>query len=111
MNKKQFEKFLKRDRHCYHCGITNDTLVIQHRIGRGMGGKNSKANQVSNQIVLCSEFNGLMESDPDAQQLAYLRGYKLSQWQDTLVEPVFDISENVWYRLDNQFNRSVIAFD
>ena len=107
MTPKEFAKFLARDGHCYHCGISDDTLIIQHRIGRGFGGKNAKADQVANKIVLCSEINGLMESDVDAQQLAYTYGWKLGQWQEPDQERVYDLFSNKWFILDNNFGREL----
>lgn len=51
------------------------TLVPQHRLG-GMGGSATK-HRLSVVVWLCSETNGLIESDPLMQQAAYLWGFKL----------------------------------
>lgn len=51
------------------------TLVPQHRLG-GMGGSATK-HRLSVVVWLCSEMNGLIESDPLAQIEAYQRGIKL----------------------------------
>lgn len=51
------------------------TLVPQHR-SAGMGGSSDK-HRLSNVVWLCSETNGLIESDPGMQVEAYLRGIKI----------------------------------
>lgn len=107
MKPKEFEKYLKRDFHrCYHCGINNETLVPQHRLGRGMGG--SKMRDVpSNIITFCSEFNGRIESDSMAQQKAKQLGWKLESWQDPKTEPVFCMTTGEWYVLADDYTRRV----
>ena len=105
MNAREFGKLLSRDLHCLHCGLEDETLVVQHRINRGMGGAgaNSKRNKPSNLLVLCSAFNGLIESDPDAAQEARARGYKLESWQDPLMQPVWDSLRSKWLFLDDSY--------
>ena len=103
---KEFQKFLLRDKGCLHCGLDDDTLVPQHRINRQMGGakKGSVRNMPSNVVVLCSLFNGLIESDFRAATLARERGWKLSSWHDPLVEPVWSQVLRAWVLLDNEYN-------
>jgi hypothetical protein len=105
MTPKQFAKYLERDRRCYHCGATDETLVPQHRIGRGMGSKNAKAERVSNVIVLCSMLNGLIESDDRWKALALGYGWSLRSWQDPASEGVYDATGDVWWLLDDAFGR------
>jgi hypothetical protein len=64
MNKKMFQKFIDRDGVCPHCLKSDDTLVPQHRAGRGMGGSRS-LDRPSNIIVLCSEANFLLEANAE----------------------------------------------
>ena len=107
MNQREFSKYLERDNwRCVHCGRQGDDLVPQHRLNRGAGGKNAKAEQVANVIVFCSLANGLIESDVDLQQEAYAYNWKLASWQDPLTEPVFYKFSGEWFLLDNFYGRS-----
>lgn len=106
MTPKQFEKYLARDRHCYHCGMDND-LIPHHRLNRGAGGKNAKANQSSNIIVMCAYVNGLMESDAAWATRARERGWKLSSYQNPDEIPVFDFITGNYYLINNNFERNV----
>lgn len=108
MTYKEFLKYLKRDQWCYHCGSDGEDLVPQHRLNRGAGGKNAKAAQPSNIIVLCSFANGLAESDAGFARICQDRGWKLHSWQNPETTPVFDVIDDVWYALDNKFGRIVL---
>ena len=79
-----------RDGHrCVHCGIRHD-LVLHHRVNRGQGGsKNSDINNPTNLLVVCAGFNGLMESDAEAAQLAQSMGWKVPRSQNPAGVPVF----------------------
>ena len=105
MTPKQFAKFLTRDAHCLHCGADGDDLVPQHRMNRGSGGKNSKANQPSNIIVFCSYANQLAEQNSEFARRCRDNGWKLHSWQDPAATPVFDTVAGVWFALDNKFGR------
>ena len=111
MNKKEFNKYLIRDLgRCYHCGITNDTLVPQHRKGRGMGG--SKARNVpSNIITFCSEHNGRIEANAIAKAKAKRLGWSLDSWQDPKTFPVFDSASGTWYLLGDDFSRQTYSLE
>ena len=61
--------------HGVSCGT--ESLVPHHRANRGMGGRKS-ANRLSNLVWLCSEMNGLIESDPLLADLARRKGLKIS---------------------------------
>ncbi len=104
MTKKEFDKFLARDRHCYHCGVTDETLVPQHRRNRGMGGSKSLSN-ASNIVVVCSESNFMFEASEWASTVAQEFGWKLRAGQDSLAVPVYDAYEGVWYYLDDDFGK------
>jgi len=56
-----------------------DTFVPQHRINRGMGGS-KLLDRPSNVIVMCSEWNGLIESSSHHAVRAHNYGWKLSRW-------------------------------
>jgi hypothetical protein len=111
MNKKEFNKYLTRDMgRCYHCGITDDTLVPQHRQGRGMGG--SKARNVpSNIITFCSDHNGRIEANAIAKAKARRLGWSLESWQDPKTAPVFDSSSGSWYLLGDDFSRQTYPLE
>lgn len=103
---KQFARYLTRDGGCLHCGET-EAVAPNHRANRGMGG--SKTRDVpSNIIVLCSVYNGLIESNAAAAREAKFRGWKLESWQDPTTEPVFDTQKNEWVLLDNVWNRTIV---
>lgn len=103
MTPKQFQKFLDRDKYCLHCGRT-DSLVPQHRANRGHGGSKS-ADVPSNIIVLCSLFNGLIESDAKAARLARQYGWKISRYEKSCETPVFDVVSGVWWLLLDDFSK------
>ena len=104
VTKKEFAKYLARDKHCYHCGIADDTLVPQHRLNRGMGGSRMRSN-ASNIVVVCSHSNGMFEASEGASLVAQRFGWKLRAGQDPLSSPVFDTYDGVWYLFDDDFNR------
>lgn len=104
--KKSLLKILQsRDDHCWHCGIDSD-LVPHHRKNRGAGG--SKLLDVpANLLLICSQYNGAMESQSDVAAQARVHKHKLRQ-TDTLFEPVFDRFLGLWFILDNEGNKHAI---
>jgi hypothetical protein len=104
VNQKEFNRYLERDGHkCLHCGTT-EGLVPQHRRNRGMGG--SKARNVpSNIIVLCSGFNGEMESDASKAHLAVAYGWKVAGMDEPLATPVYDVTAQGWFNLYDDYSR------
>lgn len=62
-------------------GNESETLVPQHRVNRGMGGRKS-LHRLSNLVWIESEINGLIESDPEWQAEAVRRGIKVSGHAD-----------------------------
>ena len=61
----------------------------------------------SNLLMVCSEWNGLMESDSKSAQSARAWGHKLQSWQD-FVEPVFDCMNHNWYRLEQDGTKTLL---
>jgi hypothetical protein len=108
MKQKEFDKYLARDVWCYHCGISDDTLVPQHRLRRGMGGKNKRADNPANVIVLCSFMNGLIESNSVAASNALRYGWALESYENPELRPVFDRMLGQWWVLDNNFGRRLV---
>lgn len=104
MTKKEFQKYLDRDKYCLHCGLADDTLVPQHRRNRGMGGSKSRS-QPSNTIVLCSLFNVEIEAVREASEAAQRYGWKLRAGDSPEWTPVYDAWAGVWYVLDDDFGR------
>ncbi len=103
MTPKEFKKYLERDfNECVHCGISDDTLVPNHRKNRGHGGS-KLLNQSSNIVVMCSEFNGKIESVPAAADMARKFGWKLSSWDDPTEVPIY--SRGAWWLLDDNYGR------
>ena len=82
-----YRKLFDRDQGCVWHGAGCDpvTLVPQHRGGRGIGGDKSRdkeRDRLSNLVVLCSELNGLIETDPELASEARKRGIKISKFID-----------------------------
>jgi hypothetical protein len=107
MNRREFDKLLARDKHCLHCGKTDDTLIPQHRANRGFGGAGRKStlNNASNLIVFCAEANGLIESDAVWADRARLFGWKLSRWADPTATPVYDLPNAVYCIIGDDWSR------
>jgi len=108
MNKKEFAKFLARDVCCSHCGTTDDTLVPQHRQSKQMGGS-KLLDKPSNILVLCSEANGLLESNAKFAELGRKFGWKLRRGQEPENTPVY--MGDGWFLLDNDYNRKKVNHD
>jgi hypothetical protein len=106
MTKKEFEKYLQRDRGCWHCGSTGDDLIPHHRLNRGMGSKNSKASDPSNIIVLCSLANGLLESNAKFAELGRKFGWKLRQHETPTEVPIF--GHGGWWLLNDDFTKDLL---
>lgn len=105
MTKKEFAKLLARDNHqCIHCGLDDDTLVVQHRSNRGHGGYKA-GNDPANYLLLCSRFNGLIESDAKAAGMAKRYGWKISRYQNPAEQPVYDMVSGVWFILNSDWTK------
>ena len=105
MTKKEFQKYLDRDKVCCHCGTDNDTLIPQHRANRGMGGSRS-LDRPSNIIVLCSEANLMLESNAKFAEFGRQLGWKLTRDQVPEFTPV--LLADGWWMLDNDFNKTPV---
>ena len=97
MKKSDLAKLRSRDTHCWHCGQEED-LVPHHRANRGMGSLKS-LDVLQNVILVCSQYNGLMESDAAVAEQARDWGHKISKFA-TPNQPVFDRPLRKWYFLD-----------
>ena len=98
MKASDVKKLRERDDHCWDCGAT-DNLVPHHRANRGMGGSKVLDN-LQNVILVCAEYNGLMESDAAVANEARDLGHKLSKFISP-AEPVFDKPLIRWFYLDS----------
>jgi 5-methylcytosine-specific restriction endonuclease McrA len=94
--KKVRDLILERDPHCYHCGQTED-LVPHHRKNKGMGGS-KLLDTPDNLMMVCSKYNGDMESNPRVAQQARAWNHKLPVWEST-DWPVFDVAGGWWFLL------------
>jgi hypothetical protein len=108
VNRKEFARFMERDGGCIHCGDVV-TAVPNHRVNRGMGGSRKRDNP-ANIVVLCSEVNGLIESDPVWQRRAIEYGWKLRSWDDPTFIPVFEPMWGNWWRLDDEGGREMVPW-
>ena len=92
--KKVLKLIQERDDHCWHCG-REDELVPHHRINRGMGGS-KRLDRPDNLIMVCSRWNGDMESNAELAATARGWGHKLAVWE-SLNRPVFDRGTFAWW--------------
>lgn len=105
-----FAPFLERDGYrCIRCGRGGDTLVPNHRANRGHGGS-KLAERPSNVVVMCSDCNGMIESDAMAAQQARDNGWKLQRHEDPETEPAWDPYMRAWYLLDDDHGRKFLGF-
>jgi len=93
-----------RDDHCWHCGATDDYLVPHHRINRGSGGSKRRENDITNLMLICAYWNGIIEAQATQAMIARSYGHKLRSWQET-TEPAYDAVENKWYVLCPEGNK------
>ena len=63
-----------------------------------MGGS-KLLDRADNLMLICSMWNGLIESDAKAASMARDWGHKLNSW-DSFDMPVFDYPTRTWWRLD-----------
>lgn len=88
---------------CPHCGET-EAIGLQHRTGRGMGG--SKLLDVpSNLLTFCNIGNAALESDADQAATGRYNGWKLSRWDDPLGTAFYDVTDGMWWLVDNTYGR------
>ena len=101
MNQRMFNRYLSRDKGCLHCGDT-DTAVPHHRLNRGMGGSKER-DKPANILVLCSFYNGLIESNAFAAERAREMGWKLRNGQHPTTAPVWVPRLASWFLLDDDY--------
>jgi len=104
--KKLVKLVFERDQACWHCGTDDDTLVPHHRVSRGLGGS-KLLDTPDNLILVCSRYNGEMESNQTVASAARGWGHKLSHWEP-LDKPVFDCAGFAWYVLDSKGGKEQI---
>lgn len=98
-------KLAARDgRHCLHCGTT-DTLTVQHRGVKGMGGRNS-AERPSNGIIICWELNVAAEANQAYAEMCLAHGWKISTHADPTQIPVYDATTGSSWLLNDDFGRT-----
>lgn len=59
----------------------------------------------SNLILLCSLFNGLIESDAKAAGMAKRYGWKLSRYDRPNESPVYDMVAGAWFLLNDDYTK------
>lgn len=102
MKNSDLKKLRERDSWCWHCGVDSD-LVPHHRANRGMG-SSKVLDTLQNVILVCSRYNGLMESDASVANQARDLGHKLSKFASPTA-PVFDNWAKKWFTLDEKGNK------
>jgi hypothetical protein len=90
-------KLEARDKYCWHCGST-DNLAPHHRKNRRAGGS-KLLDRLDNLILVCQNYNFLMEADAEVAKQAREFGHKLRSWDDFGVS-LFDRVTGTWYVLD-----------
>jgi len=87
---------------CWHCGTT-ENLQVHHRINRGMGGS-KLLDRGSNLIMLCAEYNFLIEQDLTYARQARKLGIKVSRHANPMNTPIRDVIGQ-WYLLDDFYKK------
>ena len=77
-----------------------------HRKNRGMGGRKS-LDVPANLILVCADYNWLMEADAKVLITALRLKHKIRQ-TDSLFEPVFDNVTHQWFVLDNEGSKNAL---
>lgn len=105
MKQSDLKKLHARDAYCWHCG-TDFGLVPHHRANRGMGSYKA-LDTLQNVILVCYQYNGLMESDAKIADEARRNGHKLSKFLPTS-QAVFDNFAKKWYFLDTEGGKTEV---
>jgi len=97
LSKKLTKLILERDENsCWHCGET-EAIAIHHRKNRGLGGS-KLLDTPDNLMVVCSRWNGAMESSAVVGAQARGWGHKVPAWE-SLEHPVFSRVAFSWWVL------------
>lgn len=67
-----------------------------------MGGSKFRDNP-ANIVVMCSEFNGLMESDESYANIGRLYGWKLRPWEKATESPLWHRRTGTWRVLRDDY--------
>lgn len=110
LNKKVLAALRKRDDHCWHCGAGDEYLVPHHRKNRQAGGSKERENDITNLLLICAYWNGIIESQAVHAYTARMYGQKLRSWEQT-DKAVYDAYENRWYRLTPEGNKVSMTND
>jgi hypothetical protein len=102
MKNSDLKKLRERDLYCWHCAAESN-LVPHHRANRGMG-SSKVLDTLQNVILVCSRYNGDMESDANVANQARDLGHKLSKFASPSA-PVFDNFLKKWFYLDEKGNK------
>lgn len=91
------------ERDFYRCAVcSSDSLSIQHRTNRGMGGDpKGYKNVLSNLMALCGLCNGALEADDSFRASGIRNGWKTFEWDDTERVAVHYIWAREWRLLSN----------
>jgi hypothetical protein len=108
ISKKVRDLLIERDGGCYCCNEIY-MVTVQHRANRQMGGSRKRDN-LANLMLLCSETNQALESDPVWQRRGLEYGWKLRQWDDPLYVPVYEPMWGNWWRLDDEGGREMVSW-
>ncbi|QUL79897.1 hypothetical protein [Brevibacterium sp. SMBL_HHYL_HB1] len=104
MSKKVRQQVYERDGYmCVSCGRT-DTLTLNHRASKGMGGS-KLMDGPENLVTMCLIENQRLEANADFAALGIDNGWKLRSWDDPLKVPVFFAFDG-WYYLTTDGTRT-----
>ena len=94
---------------CVAC-LTPDSLTIQHRVSKGMGGS-KKFDTPAFLITMCLSCNIELESNPEKAETGRENGWKLSRNAYPPVDPeqVPVKMGQQWFYIDNQLNRKEMS--
>jgi hypothetical protein len=101
------KKLQTRDQNqCWHCG-SEETITVQHRANRGMGGSKFR-DQPSNLILLCWFVNFEMEASSVKAKIAKEYGWKLLSTDNSSAIPVYHYPSATWRLLDDKWGFTTI---
>jgi len=90
---------------CLSCQRT-DTLTLQHRRSRGMGGSKIPLTP-ADVCTLCLDCNTRAEADLQGKSLRH--GWKVRRWAAATTVPVYDAAAKAWFLLGPEWDRTEIA--
>ncbi|PRA13295.1 hypothetical protein CQ010_01225 [Arthrobacter sp. MYb211] len=100
-----YAKIYERDGYrCPHCG--HRATSVQHRMNRQMGGSRAPMrNAPSNLLAFCWAGNVDMEGNSETARDALAKGWKIPTTEDPKLVPYYDVMDNCWYLLDDDYMR------